>query len=394
MGSAADVGVQVAPRRETPLGRVSHAGPQPESAVLIDDPSFRALLRKQWKSVLQNPAYRQKLGTHCVFCGQWAEASGVKQHIRLAHDYTHSLHKEAVDRCTPLGLAAESPCKYCNAVHKQPRRHLLSCSAVYQASLAHLYVQRSEDPADQAQHDRGGPTIDCSSGGDGGFRSCDGAAFPGNGDLTGDPGTKGGCLGRMVQQGQTVPAEGRRWRQRNLVRLVEAQGAGGKLFGNRHSGSSNAKLDPVDDEACAEARERTRSPEARNGLHAVHRHGALLVPGAAQAGGHEVGGHEVAGPLCGKQGHLAARPSADAGNGSGASEQTRSTPARRCPPATLQKLWLDQRRPECLHANVALLRVESHREERVSGEDPSASPHPGSGDLGRDKTLPSSWRFF
>ena len=179
--------------------------------------------------------------------------------------------------------------------------------------------------------------------------------------------------------------KGRRWRQRNLVRLVEAQGAGGKLFGNRHSGSSNAKPDPVDDEACAEARERTRSPEARNGQHAVHRHGALLVPGAAQAGG-----HEVAGPLCGKQGHLAARPSADAGNGSGASEQTRSTPTRRCPPATLQELWLDQRRPECLHANVALLRVESHREERVSGEDPSASPHPGSGDLGRDGTLPSS----
>ena len=171
----------------------------------------------------------------------------MKQHIRLAHDYTRSLHKEAVDRCTPLGLAAESPCKYCNAVHKQPRRHLLSCSAVYQASLAHLYVQSSEDPADQAQHDRGGPTIDCSSGGDGGLRSCDGAAFPGHGDLPGGPGTQGGCLGRMVQQGQKVPAEGRRWRQRNLVRLVEAQGAGGKLFGNRHSGSGNAKLDPVDD---------------------------------------------------------------------------------------------------------------------------------------------------
>ena len=60
MGSAADVGVQVAPRRETPLGRVSHAGPQPESVVLIDDPSFRALLRKQWKSVLHNSAYRLK----------------------------------------------------------------------------------------------------------------------------------------------------------------------------------------------------------------------------------------------------------------------------------------------------------------------------------------------
>ena len=81
MGSAADVGVQVAPRRETPLGRVSHAGPQPESAVLIDDPSFRALLRKQWKSVLQKSSVSTKTG-HSL-CLLWS--MGRSQRHEAAH---------------------------------------------------------------------------------------------------------------------------------------------------------------------------------------------------------------------------------------------------------------------------------------------------------------------
>ena len=192
-------------------------------------------------------------------------------------------------------------------------------------------------------------------------------------------------MGRMVQQGQKVPAEGRRWRQSNLVCLVEAQGTGGKLIRSRHPGSGYEKLDPVDDSTGVATRERTRSPEARNGLHAVHRHGALLVPGDAQAGG-----GEVAGSLCGQQGHLPAGTGSDAGNGPGSPDQTRGTSTRRCPPAALQELRLDQRRSECFHTDVALLRVEPEREEGVSGEDPSARPHQDSGDLGGVGALPSS----
>ena len=70
----------------------------------------------------------------------------MKQHIRLAHVDTHALHQEAVQRCHPLGLAAESPCKYCGTAHSQPRRHLQSCSAVYQASLAELYLRSPANP--------------------------------------------------------------------------------------------------------------------------------------------------------------------------------------------------------------------------------------------------------
>ena len=92
----------------------------------------------------------------------------MKQHIRLAHADTHALHLVAVQRCHPLGLAAESPCKYCGTAHSQPRRHLQSCSAVYQASLAELYLRPSaiptrEDPdggrRSQIGGSRGGPEV-------------------------------------------------------------------------------------------------------------------------------------------------------------------------------------------------------------------------------------------
>ena len=380
--SATGDGVQVAPHQEVPLGTAPHADSKDSAPVLINDPDFRDNSLIQWKSVLHIARFRKTLGKHCIFCGQWAAASGMKQHIRLAHADTHALHLVAV----PLGLAAESPCKYCGAAHSQPRRHLQSCSAVYQASLAELYLRPSAIPTREDPDGGRRSQIGGSRGGAGGFRWTPKLAS--HGDRAGggeDNLPEGGRVGWLVQPGQSqVPEEGRgSWKGRVAVLdLEQEEGAHQQDLrdgGSHLAGHGHAEPDPVDDKTGATARERALKPSERDGLHALYRHGAVLVPGDAEAGG-----GEVAGAVHGQQGDVLPGTDPYVGDGPGPEDQAGGRASGRVPGPALQELRVDQRWRQRLLTDVAFLRVEPGRKEGVPVDNPADPPHKDSGDAGGD----------
>ena len=126
------------------------------ASVLMQNADFQTMSLRHWQSVLRVPEYCKSLSTYCVLCGQWASCTGFKQHIRLSHESTHAVHRRAVARCTQLGLAAVSPCRYCGTVVKQPAKHLAACPAVYQASLVQLLLQpTSQVPSVHVSDGRG-----------------------------------------------------------------------------------------------------------------------------------------------------------------------------------------------------------------------------------------------
>ena len=143
------------------------------------------------------------------------------------HPSTQHLHEQAVDRCNSLGLPAQSPCCFCGVSHKQPRRHLASCPAVYQASLANLHFLQLSDSEPAQACPNGGP---CSSG-SAGHCSSVGGRKRGCGDDGGSPaaspaaasGVPGGPVERQLEpgreRGDQVAEKGERrlWRQRRLV---------------------------------------------------------------------------------------------------------------------------------------------------------------------------------
>ena len=93
-GCATGTEVEVASTREESHGQ---RGPTPQvhpaedqasdaiAAILAEDPAFRALSSQSWQSVLRRPDFCKSLSTYCALCGQWAERTGFKQHIRLKH---------------------------------------------------------------------------------------------------------------------------------------------------------------------------------------------------------------------------------------------------------------------------------------------------------------------
>ncbi|CAE7234018.1 unnamed protein product [Symbiodinium sp. CCMP2456] len=127
---AAELVVQVASAREGSEGPTPQACPddaEPASSVNVSDAlqycdKFRTLSLSGWRNVLRDQEFCKSLSTYCVLCGQWASPTGFKQHIRLCHQNTHAIHARAVARCTQIGLAAVSPCRYCGAVVKLPSR--------------------------------------------------------------------------------------------------------------------------------------------------------------------------------------------------------------------------------------------------------------------------------
>ena len=145
----AELMVKVASAREeseglTPQVHSGTTAPDTQTApagVLMQNVDFQTMSLRHWQSVLRVPDYCKSLSTHCVLCGQWASCTGFKQHFRLSHESMHAVHRRAVARCTQLGLAAVSPCRYCGTVVKQPAKHLAACPAVYQASLVQLLLQ-------------------------------------------------------------------------------------------------------------------------------------------------------------------------------------------------------------------------------------------------------------
>ena len=104
----------------------SEAKPAPITG-LMQRPEFVALVQRDWKTVLRHPTHVAVPKEHCVLCGQWCAA--IQQHMHLMHPNVWHLKTDAEDRCHSLLLPADSPCKYCEQTHQQPR---------LQASLAGL----------------------------------------------------------------------------------------------------------------------------------------------------------------------------------------------------------------------------------------------------------------
>ena len=118
----------------------------PAEQPLIHNLSFRSSLQISWRQPLRDPAFRKKMSTYCVLCGQWISnvGPGCKQHLRLMHaaEWTHS--SAALARITSLGLDTASPCTYCGKQAKDIRKHLRGCVPVSQPSLAALVVIAQE----------------------------------------------------------------------------------------------------------------------------------------------------------------------------------------------------------------------------------------------------------
>ena len=149
--------------------------------------------------------------------------------------------------------------------------------------------------------------------------------------------------------------------------------------GSRLAGHGHAEPDPVHDETRAATRERALQPTERDGLHALYRHGAVHVPGDAEAGG-----GEVAGAVRGQQGDVLPGTDPYVGNGPGPEDQAGGGAPGRVPGPALQELRVDQRWRQRLLADVAFLRVEPGRKEGVPVDNPAAPPHQDSGDAGGD----------
>ena len=111
---------------------------------LLHCPQFVQQVRTDWRKAVRCPTINQKLREHCVACGQWG--SRLKQHLRLMHPELWALQQAATSQCRSIGLLAASPCVYCGLVTQNPGRHLTSCIAVFQASLAHLVHTASPGP--------------------------------------------------------------------------------------------------------------------------------------------------------------------------------------------------------------------------------------------------------
>ena len=230
---------------------------------------------------------------HCIFCGQWAAASGMQQ------IFTHALHSEAVSRCHPLGLRAVSPCLCCGTKRQQPRRHLQSCSAVYQASLAQLHLQCesravSAPSSTQDSDGRGRPTLGGSCGSAGGVWrvACPGLSSGSvHGERVGTQGSPLESVGRSRQD--EVSEEGRVCGQRRqdfLASPIEAEGAhGGGECSLHFPGSGHSALDSVDDALFLRHEgELSHLRREMGRLYDVRRRSGLLVSGCPEAGSSEV----------------------------------------------------------------------------------------------------------
>ena len=123
----------------------SDRAPTPVQGVLtplVEAPAFRRALRQGWKHVVRSREFVCSLRQYCVLCGQWVDATGVKQHHRLMHGEQWALKTEACSRIGSLGLVVSSPCHYCEKQIKDPRAHLRACPVTYQASLAELVIRQ------------------------------------------------------------------------------------------------------------------------------------------------------------------------------------------------------------------------------------------------------------
>ena len=206
-------GVQVAPepgessRSQTPPAVSGGAA----TSALFVQPTFLSSLRADWRSVVRNSETCHTLRTYCVFCSQWIDWA------RLMHP-EHWCHAESAQaRVRSLGFQAASPCLYCGKDCKDARKHLLSCTPIFQAALA-LEALLSEDGR---------------RGADGGGSACSGGEERGGPCFRTPPGRGGEGEGdRGGQTSQVAQAGGRRKKASS-----RAAGAAGAAIARSGSGS-------------------------------------------------------------------------------------------------------------------------------------------------------------
>ena len=393
-GSVAAVVVQVAPQQEElRMGSKDRAPQTDSSKPLIEDDAFRALSKKGWREVLRDPQYKKILGVHCIFCGQWCAPSGFKQHIRLMHPKAHHLHEQAADRCNSLGLSAQSPCCYWGVSHQQPRRHLVSCSAVYQASLANLYILQPPQLSASQASDHGGSCSGGKAGHCGGLRGRKRGCGDEGGPSGASAGDSGGPVEGLEQGGKgrfqvAEKGEGRLWRQRKLVFLAALEAKvsreGERAGDDPGAGCSHSGPHRSHDTDEPSARGGTGSAEAGYGVYVVRGHGGLQLPGqASRSRG------SVARTICQSEGHHGPQGGPHVGTLHDATYESGGASAERGTPGPAHQGRLDFRRQDSLGSGVPLLRVESGREEGDSVHRAAASTDRGAGNAGHPGAVPN-----
>ena len=132
------------------------ASPPPECELpLVRRPTFRAQVHR-WASWPLQPGARADLLERCVLCYMWlASSKHIKQHMNTVHrEELGDIPQKALNLCKAFKsqLTRGRSCVFCKSTVGAPGRHSTQCTALYQASMAALYVQ-----AYFPEHGRGQP---------------------------------------------------------------------------------------------------------------------------------------------------------------------------------------------------------------------------------------------
>ena len=313
-------GVQVAPERgESPRTSTPQVTSAPSSVALFADEAFTRAIRDDWRATVAKDDVKHSLSTYCVFCHQWIslEGPGFKQHARLMHP-SHWQHSEAaLARTRSLGFKVASPCYYCGKVCQDPRRHLRSCTPVFQAALAFECLQ-----AEDALHAADPMAVETKA-----------TVAQAELDLVfGAPGSKEGSQERPPK-----------WtKQEVLERLgepVQASMGAGHAVERRGARQADTSSSASGNPSSAPARKRACTTSSRHQFCSLHRYWKPLVPANASGCG-----QPLVGPLQQGPGHHASTHHAHDGFGSEPEADHRRGATKRGTACSLQGCGLDSGR--------------------------------------------------
>ena len=274
-------GVQVAPERgESTRPATPLVASAQSSTALYADADFIRDLRADWRAVVAKDNIKTSLSTYCVFCHQWIslEGPGFKQHARVMHPNHWQCSDAALARTRSLGFKVTSPCYYCGKSCQDPRRHIRSCTPVFQAALAYECLQ-VEDGRPNGGGDEG-------HGGSGGAGPCFRV-----------PGVQGGSPGGSTTQ---VDEAGRRQgSSASLGRLgepVQAPMGADHTVERRSARQADTSPSASGHSPHPQARKRACTTSSRHQLCSLHRYWKPLVPADASGCGQPLVGPLRQGP--------------------------------------------------------------------------------------------------
>ena len=235
---------------------------------LIERPDFRNQLKQGWKTVLRNAMYRASLSTYCVYCGQWLDTDGMKQHHRLVHADAWAHKTDACSRCNGLGLVVTSPCHYCGRTITCPRTHTRRCPVLFQASIAELTCRHQDaaSPGDDGNV-RGG----LGDYGDRGDARCSrsGARRADLKEWAAGPGRDGGGQREAEQMAETAVPEGQQ--REGASGMGQLDCASGRVVPGCRAGAGPEKSESADStgQTRHSPRGRTCQDQDRHDLHVL-----------------------------------------------------------------------------------------------------------------------------